>query len=525
MNEASITHREVGKGSSYIFTGELIAQISSLVILFAITHTLSVSQVGIISAIQLILSFTTVAGLLGLQYGVAKYIRLYLSQGKFGEAATVYRKLIVFGFLLSFIASTILFILISILFTIILNPVEIGMLLLIAVMDLIFLMLTLLFSGSLYGLQRFKEISYGRILGSISRTLLVIILLLMGYGIFSVFFGWVLGDGIVFMVYGFSASRRLRVTPSQLSIKQVISYSIPLGGWDVSQKLSEQLDRYLILILAGAFALGLYAPAVFLGSALFLIPLSLRGPLFTLFTDLSTRNHNEIERVLNLSSRYLFLIYTPIAFLATLISPFLVIFLLGLNYITTIFPLSILLLFSTITCLTTILEAVILSFEKSSSLVFANVGGVIISFLTSLLLIPFIGLIGAALARSSATLMILFLEYLSARRTTKLVIDWRMLGYSWLASLIMGIPFLLAWIFVSSFWIMFIALGLGILFYVITIRKSKAVTKEDAHFFSSILPNIIRMLAFRIMVFLLIPRDDEQTEAQQQTPSRKAKEK
>jgi len=161
---------------------------------------------------------------------------------------------------------------------------------------------------------------------SILRAYLVVafvaILAFLGYGLQGAVTGLLLGQLFGFTLMSYLILREIGFAlPKFVHLREHIALSLPLVPGGLSTWIVDSSDRYLIGILLGVVAVGYYSPAYTLGSAIGLIS----APFTLMLPAVLSRNYDEnrigdVKMIMKYSLKYLSGIAIPSIFIVSVLS-------------------------------------------------------------------------------------------------------------------------------------------------------------------------------------------------------------
>jgi O-antigen/teichoic acid export membrane protein len=170
--------------------------------------------------------------------------------------------------------------------------------------------------------QQAKKYSALTFLQAYVQVALVALFVLLGYGLQGALIGLLLEQLFVFFVtmslilvqIGFAI-------PKFVHTREHLAFSLPLVPGDMSQWITNSSDRYLIGILLGVAAVGYYSPAYTLGSTIILISSALTVLLpSVLAKHYDEGNMEDVRTIMRYSLKYYAGIAIPCAFALSVLS-------------------------------------------------------------------------------------------------------------------------------------------------------------------------------------------------------------
>jgi len=353
------------------------------------------------------------------------------------------------------------------------SPQAVGLLLILAVY-IFFSLLCNLAYGILLGFQETKWYSWTETIRLGVAALVFFPLFYLGLGIYAPALAFVIGVIVtfLFLLYGLKKYFFIWKYPLQevkKTIKQLFSFSLPMIFSGVGDKIVAHLDVLIITYFLPLLQVGIYnvvLPAallfLFFGRATTTI-------LFPMASELwARRDYQRLTAGIKLIYTYSFLLAVPLILTAGLFAEEVIILLFGKEYIAGRLALQILLggvLFYIITFSN---HSIISAIGKPIVVTKIVVVAALVNVVLNLILIPKLGIVGAAIATAVSYFSTFLLSTIMMRKIMKMSSPWK----KWFKTLLAGGMLILAISFVKSIlvlshWVeMIIAMGVGGMVYV-----------------------------------------------------------
>lgn len=173
-----------------------------------------------------------------------------------------------------------------------------------------------LFLDYLRAKQMITKYSLLSIIKNYVQVFSVSFLILMGEGLLGATLGLLLSNVLVFLILAYIIYSNIGVKiPKFKNMKEYLSFGIPLVPMVVSGWVVNSSDRYVIGFVLGAAAVGYYSPGYSLGSLIlmFLAPLGILLPV-TLSKHYDENKLEEVNKTLYYSLKYFLTIGIPAVF-------------------------------------------------------------------------------------------------------------------------------------------------------------------------------------------------------------------
>jgi O-antigen/teichoic acid export membrane protein len=278
----------------------------------------------------------------------------------------------------------------------------------------ILILLNVIESISLFYFRVFRQIkkfSYLTLIETFGKLILILILLKIGYGLLGVIVATLLVQSLILLIcFIIIVSQIGFVIPRFTHIKEYLQFSLPLTPSALVRWVTESSDRYLVTYFLGLGSMGVYSAAYSIGNLiqLFVSPLQLilLPELSKLFDEDKT---DQVRTYLSHSLRYFLLITIPAVFgLSALAKPLLGIFTTQ-DFLSGWYVIPIIALSGLLAGIFQIYVNIMFLVKETKSATYINVIAAISNVLLNLILIPSIGIMGAALSTLISYLLMIIL--------------------------------------------------------------------------------------------------------------------
>jgi O-antigen/teichoic acid export membrane protein len=268
--------------------------------------------------------------------------------------------------------------------------------------------------------QQIKRYSVISFFSAYLNTALVAYFVLSGHGLEGAVLALLIQQLVVFAVIMYHIVAEIGFTiPTFKHVRQHLAYGLPLVPGSLSAWVVNSSDRYLIAFFLGAAAVGYYSPGYNLGGAIGMVA----APLWTLLPPVLSKYYDEnniadVRTILTYSLKYYVGIALPCVFALSILSKPLLLMLttqqIATNgYLVTPFVAAGTALLGVYTVLVTVIAL------KKKTAIIGTVWLLCaaLNFGLNLVLIPYLGLVGAALTTFLAFLLaFLLITYYSLRQ-------------------------------------------------------------------------------------------------------------
>ena len=168
--------------------------------------------------------------------------------------------------------------------------------------------------GFLNGLSKFSHSSFSSITDSLSKLIFTLLLLYLGYGISSLFLGYILA-AIFALLFTIVVMKSIDLPEGKVpSRKELVKFSIPIIIFMISFTIIEALDIIFVKsILENPSEVGYYTSVKALSSPILGLGLAISYTSLPTISSLKNENNtNAIQEFIGFTNNILFIIITPI---------------------------------------------------------------------------------------------------------------------------------------------------------------------------------------------------------------------
>ncbi|AKB46491.1 hypothetical protein MSKOL_0714 [Methanosarcina sp. Kolksee] len=416
---------------------QLLTSFSGVILLPILTKNLPIEEYGIWAQMLVTIGIFPGIVMLGLPYTMVRFLA---ALNKKEEIQEIFYSIFVLVLLTSGIASLFLYISSGVVAPKLFDDnIRVVKLLSIIVF---FECLINLFVSYLRARQQIKKYSFIVFFNAAAQILTVSTLVLLGKGIIGASIGLLITDLLTFVILAFIIILDVGIRiPKFKNIKEYLNFGIPTVLGNFSNWIVNASDRYVIGLLIGTAYVGYYSPGYSLGN---LINIFI-GPLVFLLPSVLSKYYDEnnvyeVQTVLSYSLRYLMAISIPAAFgLSFLSKPILTILstpeIAAQGYLITPFV-----ALSTLLYGAYVIVAQAIALKKKTVIsgriwVIAATLNLVLNFL----IIPYLGIIGAAITTLFAFLVSLGLTIHYSSKFLKFDTNLAFMLKSILASILMSL--------------------------------------------------------------------------------------
>lgn len=392
-----MSYQKFARDVGFIGAVQALTSLSTFFLLPIITKSLGTYYYGLWAQINITVSLITPFALMGLSMGLVRFLSSETDKKIIREA--VY-SILFFVTASGLVASLLLYILAEPLAT--MGFRDSGATYFVRAGSLLIL-LNVIEPVSLFYFRVFRQIqkySYLTLVETFSKFFLIFILLKMGFGLLGVITATLLVQSIIVLISLVTIISQIGfVIPRFTYIREYLQFSLPLTPNALIRWVTESSDRYLVTYFLGLKSVGIYSAACSIGGLvqLFVSPLQL-----ILLPEISKLyDENKTDKVIiymSYSLRYFLFISIPAVFgLSALAKPLLETFTTN-DFASGWLVVPVIAFSSLMAGVVQIFINTLLIVKKTKSQTYINCAAAVLNILINLLLIPYIGIIGAALS-------------------------------------------------------------------------------------------------------------------------------
>jgi len=508
MSEPPSAAVRVARGASYIYLQIVLSNLFGVIYYVFATRILSVYEIGVISSMFLITTFFVTFLIFALPSALIKFVPEFIGGGKIDLARGVIKESIILGFVLSAVFSSACFLASPLISSLLFGSQIYGHLLELLALDISILMFLPFIGNSLIGLQRFSNVAVANLLGAGIKYATATVLLNLHFGVSGVISGWIAGDLSILIIEVFFLLK-FRGKAASVPFSLLAKYSLPIYLAGYSDYFSARVDQFLIIFYLGLEKLGLYSAAITASWVVLAISDSIGSALLPQFAErFGRKGTNSLSTASLGASRYILLIYVPLAVgLATVALPTITL-VAGIRYGEGAIPLALFASASAIGCLGIVANSIISSLGKTRIFLWASIVSFIVDVMLCLQLIPTFGIVGAAFSKVFSSLVSFGFVMYNLRKIFGWRFDVDALKKAWISSAIMGLTVLATQqLFIGRFYLP-VYISIGGVVYVISIRLLRATKTSDTALLKAFLPEKLGFLA-DVLTKLLAPLGEE----------------
>ncbi len=481
---------KIAKGSLIIFISKLVDAIVAVVFSVLLARMLGVNTYGFIAST---IGVATVLGLfakLGITEATAKYVSEHLAKREKQKLKNIIQSAVLIETLLGLLTAFFCFIFAEPLAVIIFNkPTLVTPFRIISGM-IFFIAISNIFTGIFLGYYRMELFVTASIIGQIVRLITSITLVWFGYGLVGAILGFVVGSAVnsiiglmlfIIIIYPSIPKRTSKPLPIRAGLSKLIHFGLPLVVLGGMMIIYQWTDTLCLTVFTEVKYISWYNIAFGMVAMTMVFSQTLNTTFFPIVSELNAKKkHQTLLKAYHLLIKILAHITNILIIGMIALSPQIIILLYGAEYLPAAYPFLILAVWGLIRPFGILSGAIPIGMGKTKINAKVAVLTAGSNLILNLILIPFYGMIGAAIATTTSYILgtVVLLNITSKLLNSS--ISWGPIIKSFIAAaissvFIFGITSGILGLLVS----IIISFSIGLLIYLLILFLLKTFTKED----------------------------------------------
>lgn len=478
-----MSYKKFIKEVAFVGFTQILINISGFVLLPIITKTLGAYDYGIWAQLTVTVSLLTAVASLALSTAL---VRFFSSKTDKKEISKGFFSIFFFVALLSLLIISILFVFSESISLFLFNTNIYTPLIQITSFLIV---LQALYTLVVYYFRIYRKmlIYSGLVISAALGQMILTIFLLMflGYGIvgvvfsalFSYFISLILGLGILIKQVGFSL-------PSFSEMPKYLKFSLPLAPNSLIYWITDSSDRYIIGLLLGTVSVGVYSAACIIGNLVYFFVWPLQMILFPQLSRLYDNGEmDEVKTYISYSLKFFLLISVPSMAGLTVLGKQILILLTTNEFNNGSAVIPLIALSALFAGLFQIIINITFLYKKTKYNFWIQVFSALSNITLNFILIPFIGIIGAALATLFSFIMMSSITYVISKKYLRFKIDIVFISKVILSSLLMALIVFLLKEHIS----LLLQIFIGFVIYFFFCYIFKIFNKQEISFFKNLI--------------------------------------
>jgi stage V sporulation protein B len=400
------------------------------------TNALTQTDIGTLSILTFIASLFSLFTFIGLPTALVKFTSEKLGKNQKEEAAATQKTIIKTVVILSLIGLTVAISSSQLISQYFLNTTEYVILI---ILNFIYAFLSNIMGlcrSALNALSFFGRMAIINITFIASSRIIAIILALLNLELAGVMIGYIIGGIIAVIVAVTFLNDKMQKTTKAVSLKPLLRFSFPLFLGSITTMILNWADIVIITSLIRDLSLtGIYSITVSSAATLKVLYMSINSTILpTLSAHHGLKKPENISNILKTTSRYLIYIILPSCIGLAIIAPTALSFFYGPSYAKGANPLAILSITIIILAVGSLLVTTLTAIGKTGQKLKIEIIAALSSILLLIVLVPFLDITGAALARLITQMIAVILLVYMLKKELKIRLDKEALWKSALAT-------------------------------------------------------------------------------------------
>ena len=338
--------------------------------------------------------------------------------------------------------------------------------------------------GLLNGLREMKKYAAATIIQSLLMVIVTVALIYYGFGVAGAVIGIVLSSvgSCLFLIC--ITKKYFEITFSEYihTTKKMLRFGAQIFGANAINMINYQADIILIGYFLTATEVGYYAVAVILSRFFWLVPQAIQTISYPATSEYwANNNHSALNKMIDKSMKYTACILLPIGLAVGFFANDIITFIFKEEFVQSVLPLQILLIGTVTYAIIGLIGPSLTGVGRPDLCFKISAIGAITNLILNMLLIPYLGISGAAIATiTSFVIMTILLIYLGAK-IIRIKVDTKKYVF---VSIITMLAIVLFLIYAK------LTMGFLILCIYVVIVLILFLTKEDRTFLKSLVPSI-----------------------------------
>lgn len=463
---------------------QVVVTLKGLILLPILTKTLGPESYGIWALILATVSLLMPLALLQLGFAMTRFLAAETDKAKISKGVS---SIFAASSFTAFALSLLIFILAEPLAVAVFGGADAAYFVKLAALLVLLMTLDQVIIEYFMAFRQMERYAVFSILQTVGEVLLIGYLVLSGYGLFGAIVSLLVVKVIVFAAGVLVVGREVRVSkPSVAVLKYYLGFSLPILPNVLCAWIINLSDRYVIGYFIGIEAVGIYSAAYGLGNLIYIFWAPFSITLLPAITNLYENNNiQEVKMHLKYAIRIFLLFTIPALFGLSILSKQLLVSLTTSEFAAGSLIVPIVALGALLFGLGHIGVSVLVLFKKTKIMSLVTTASALINLFMNIILVPFIGIVGAAVSTLITFAIYSFVYNRLGFRLISFDIEPKFIVKSIVSSIVMVIS-----IFVLNFFNInniLISIGVAAVVYFSVLVLLKGFTKEEYKFLKNII--------------------------------------
>ena len=487
----------VARGASYVFLQNVATSIMMVVSFAILARLITPAEMGVMAVLLMVIGASRVIVCLGMPSSVTKFIAESMAKNDRVSAAGAFYQAIRTNLLLSLPVAAAVFLGAKFLSTWLLGTPERVILFQLLAFDVVVaagLLPTL--NSAMLGLQKIREMSSINLAYMAIRQSLIVAFVFAARSVLGLVMAWVVSELVVALAFLTYLRRSIGGFTFTFDLERLARFSFPLFLEDTASYVYGWFDRVVLLTYLSLASLGVYTTAMTAFGVLSGVAAAIGTSLFPTYSALEGRHGSQVlSDSIRGATRYLCLAVVPLSFgLFSTAKPSLALFV-GEAYAEGTVPLMIVSLFYAFTLTSTAFASLPVVLGETMLSLKLTTLSIVFGAVSSLILLPLLGMVGASIARGIAMAVGLVAMVTVLRRRTRIGFDVEALWKSLVSSGAMAAAVLLVQTYHYSKYLLPVYIIVGGFTYFLMLFVLRTIRAQDVQLLDEYLGSRFRFIA------------------------------
>ncbi|SRR3989344_4813386 len=482
------------KGASITLLMSVLAALIAYVTRIVLARNLGPADYGLFSSVLTFILFFLFFRDLGLSSSLVKYIVEFRIHGRYDKIKTAITGVLSFQFASSLLFGLVFLALSGFLAQNYFKDPRAQTLIILLTVYVLFSIFFIVLKGIFNGFQRmflFSSIEFAK---NAIILLIVFVFFKLGFDIYAPVLAYVLVCPLLFLIYIFSAAKTSQFFSSTITdfrpiTKQVVLFGIPLFATAFAGKIIGYIDTLMLTYFRPLSEVGVYN--VVLPSALVLLFFgrSISSIVFPISSELwEKKDYKKLVAGVHLLHKYAFVLFIPVIFTVFSFPEFFLELFFGAEYVSGAVSLQILLVGMLIFIVAMMNNTIISAIGKPKIIAKITILAAVTNIVLNLILIPNLGINGAAMATAVSYALVLVLTTAQIKKylPVKLpFLEWSKQAFT--ALLFIGIIYLLKGTFQNPWLDLVVSASCAGAVYILLLFVLKIIDLKEVNYYRRLL--------------------------------------
>lgn len=395
--------KKVGKGAGILFIGIILSKLFTYAFRAVVARYFGAADYGLLILAMAIVSFIALVMVFGLPQGLLRYIAYDIGRGNRKAIAPMVGSVLWLVLSVSFVLGVALWVFAEEVSVGLFHKPELVLFLRISAVLAPLLVVYNVFDNVLQAFQSAKALVVSRNFADpLSKVVILLVLASLGFGVWIAPFSYVFGIivSVAIMVYYVGKQISLKdmlLRPARLS-RELVSYSLPLMFTNLSLMIFSWADVIVLGMFVSSEGVGIYDAASVTSRLLSIVPLAFSTMFMPAITEVYAKNKWQVISLYNHVTKWVLLLLLPMLFFLAMFSRTMLGFFFGSEFGVGAASLVVLLVGQLFWGWGLLAANILAMLERTKLIFFNSALAAIMNIVLNFVLIPRMGILGAAIA-------------------------------------------------------------------------------------------------------------------------------